>query len=231
MTLEENIFWAKRNIVDYIYKSANLEGITVTYPETSALYNGMTISRKMKVDDVVTINNLKYAWRFILEHIDYPIDYSFICKINQFVGGNSLIFGAGYIRTNHVSIGGTKWRPDIPVESQIKEELLELNTIENPTDRALSLMLYCMRKQMFIDGNKRTAMLAANHIMIQNGCGIISIPVEIQDEYFKPLLIKFYETGSNEEIKQFIYDNCIDGADFPKKEQSDKAEVKNKDGE
>jgi hypothetical protein len=210
MTIEENVAWAKRNIVDYIYKSANLEGILVTYPETAALYEGITISRKMKIDDIVAINNLKYAWRFVLGSIDYPIDYPFICKINQYVGGNSLIFGAGSLRTAPVRIGGTTWKPDIPDELQIKKELSELNVIQNHTDRALSLLLYCMRKQMFFDGNKRTAMLAANHIMIANGCGVISVPVEIQDD-FRRLLIKFYETNNDEEVKQFLYESCIDG--------------------
>ncbi len=44
MTQEENIFLAKRNIVDYIWKSANLEGIGITYPDTQAVYNGMAVS-------------------------------------------------------------------------------------------------------------------------------------------------------------------------------------------
>ena len=39
MTREENIFVAKRNIVDYIWKSARLEGLAVTYPDTEAIYN------------------------------------------------------------------------------------------------------------------------------------------------------------------------------------------------
>ena len=37
LTVEENIFIAKRNIVDYIWKSANLEGINVTFPQTYAI--------------------------------------------------------------------------------------------------------------------------------------------------------------------------------------------------
>lgn len=48
MTREENIFVAKRNIVDYIWKSARLEGPAVTYPDTEAIYNGMGVwSRKL----------------------------------------------------------------------------------------------------------------------------------------------------------------------------------------
>lgn len=42
----------------------------------------------MKVDDIISVNNLKHAWKFILENIDYPTDYPFICEINRKVGGD-----------------------------------------------------------------------------------------------------------------------------------------------
>jgi len=72
---------------------------------------------------------------------------------------------------------------------------------------------------MFLDGNKRTAMLAANQLMISSGCGIISVPVEKQRE-FRTLLIGFYESGDIDAIKTFVYDECIDGMDFgPMEEQ------------
>ena len=48
----------------------------------------------------------------------------------------------------------------MPIESQIKEEMAEIGQIENPTDRALTMMLYLVRKQMFLDGNKRTSLPA-----------------------------------------------------------------------
>ena len=41
MTREQNIFVAKRNIIDYIWKSAKLEGWAVTYPDTEAIFNGL----------------------------------------------------------------------------------------------------------------------------------------------------------------------------------------------
>ena len=63
---------------------------------------------------------------------------------------------------------------------------------------------------MFIDGNKRVAMLFANKIMIDNGCGIISISQELQSLFYEKL-IKYYETGEMDELKKWIYDNCIDG--------------------
>ncbi len=66
---------------------------------------------------------------------------------------------------------------------------------------------------MFIDGNKRVAMLFANKIMIDNGCGIISIAQENQPMFYDKL-IKFYETGEMQDLKQWIYDTSIDGIDL-----------------
>lgn len=224
MSVEQNIFVAKRSVIDYIWKSANLEGISVTYPQTDAIYNGLSVAN-MKVDDIVAINNLKKAWRFILETVDYPTDYALICKINQYVGGNNLVYNAGRLRTVPVNMGGTTWKPDFPIESQIKEELSEIlgNEENSVTKTSITLMLYCMRKQMFLDGNKRTSMLAANHYMITHGAGIIEVPLPAQP-VFKELLIKYYETNDMTDIMRFIYDNCIDGIQFEneKEKSSDK---------
>lgn len=218
LSVEENIFIAKRNIVDYIWKSAKLEGLGVTFPETEAIFNGISIAN-VKIDEIIAINNLKRAWQFLLSTIECDTDFAYICELNRIVGGDNLIYGAGFIRTIPVSIGGTSWKPDIPFEVDIKESLNKIREIENPTERAIEIMLYCMRSQMFVDGNKRTSMLAANHEMIKNGCGIISVPIEHQLEFTK-LLVEFYETNQMNNLKRFVYDNCIDGLDLHTQQKS-----------
>lgn len=212
LTREENVFIAKRNIVDYIWKSANLEGIGVTYPETQVIYDNGIVNG-LKVDDIIAINNLKYAWNFILENEDINYDYNVLCYIHKLVADKlvpSTVLGR--IRTTPVNIGGTTWKPSFPIESKIKEELEEIlnGEYESKTELAIVCMLYVMRKQMFIDGNKRVAMLFANKIMIDNGCGIISISQELQSLFYEKL-IKYYETNEMDELKKWIYDNCIDG--------------------
>ena len=118
----------------------------------------------------------------------------------------------GILRTTPVNIGGTTWQVQHPIESQIKEELEKILNQENKTktEIAIEIMLWIMRRQMFIDGNKRVAMLFANKIMIDNGCGIITISQNLQPTFYEKL-IKFYETGDNIDLKHWIYDNCIDG--------------------
>lgn len=214
MTVEENVFTAKRNIIDYIWKSARLEGLGVTYPDTEAIYNGMS-APDVKVSEIVAVNDLKHSWQFLLDTLDCPTDFKYICQLNRLVGGDNLIIRAGYLRNVSVSMGGTAWKPDMSDEDKIRENLDGISQIENSTERAITFMLYCMRSQMFLDGNKRTAMLAANHEMIMNGCGIISVPIEKQREFTK-LLMEFYETGKTDVIADFVYNECIDGIDFEK---------------
>lgn len=208
MTKEQNIFLAKRNIVDSIWRSSHIEGIDVTYPETQKLYDGGNVAR-LRLDEIQTINNLKHAWLFVLNSIDSNNDLNLLKSINSLVGSN-LIDRAGQVRTYEVRIGGTNWRPELPDEDTIIAKLEEFNKIECITDRAITIMCYLMRTQFFSDGNKRTSMLFANKIMIQNGKGIISIPIEC-DERFGEELTKYYETNDMQSLKQFIYENCIDG--------------------
>lgn len=221
LTREQNVFIAKRNIVDYIWKSANLEGIGVTYPETQTIYDGGIVNG-LTVDKIIAINNLKYAWQFILENDDIEYDYKLLCHIHKLVADKLVLEqDLGKIRTTPVNIGGTNWKPVFPIESQIKEELEDfINQPEKTkTEIAIELMLYIMRKQMFIDGNKRVAMLFANKIMIDNGCGIITIAQNLQETFYEKL-IKYYENGKMLDLKEWIYNNCIDGLELNKETQN-----------
>lgn len=98
----------------------------------------------------------------------------------------------------------------MPYKEEIIEELKEIEKITNATQRAITLMLYLMRRQIFNDGNKRTAILCANKVLISNGAGLVNIPVELISE-FKERLIKYYETKKIKDMINFIYENCIDG--------------------
>lgn len=213
MTKEQNIFLAKRCIVDSIWKSSKIEGIDVTYPETQKLYDGGNVAR-LRLDEIQTINNLKHAWIFVLNSIDAENNLNLIKSINGLIGSN-LIDRAGNVRVYDVGIGGTNWKPEIPNEENVEKTLQELMKIECVSERAITIMCYLMRTQFFSDGNKRTAMLFANKIMIQNGKGLISIPVE-EDVQFGEELTKYYETNNMESLKQFIFEKCISGIVFPK---------------
>lgn len=203
-----NIDYVKRNLVDTIYKQAVLEGVAVTFLDTETIIEGGKINN-LSADDVQKINNLKHAWQFILDKdiITSTSDYYLLCTINKFVE-EGFYYNAGQLRSVPVSIGGTTWKPQLPIESIVKEELANILAISDVFERAIRALLYTMKKQIFIDGNKRTAVIFANHILISSGAGLIVIPDGKVPEY-KRLLIEYYETDNADGITAFLIGNCL----------------------
>lgn len=211
LTKEENIFLAKRNVVDSIWKSANLEGIAVTFPETQKIYDGGNIEH-LRIDEIVTINNLKHAWQFVFSTIDSEIDFNYISSINNLVGSN-LIDMSGKLRIYEVKMGGTNWIPELPTKEKLESVFSELKNISCSTEKTIILMCKLMKMQLFNDGNKRTAMLIANHELIKNGNGILTVSEENKVE-FGTKLIEYYENEEKlNELINFLYEKCLYGID------------------
>ena len=199
------ILMAKKLLVDSIWKSARLEGFNTTFPKTEEILDNITVDTSR--DEVLFIVNMKRAWKFLLNNIDYPSNLAFLEELNKIVG-NSLFYGAGEIGTLPVKIGGTDWEPEIPIRSVILDDINNLSQISNVEEKALKFFCYVARAQMFLDGNKRVAQLIANKILIENNIGIFQIPVQAV-ERFKVLLLGFYETNNSSDIISFMKNYCI----------------------
>lgn len=211
LTQKENIFLAKRNIVDSIWKSANLEGINITFPETNAIYEKLKV-KNADIAEVNTILNLKHAWREVLNTIDEELNLEYICKIHKEVAKDEALTW-GTLRTGTVGISGTDYIPKIPKKEEVEEQLEKIKNIRPNTMKCIRLMLYLMKAQLFWDGNKRTAMLIANKEMIRHGNGIISIPIEDITE-FNELLSRYYSYDEDEKLVEFIYNKAISGISY-----------------
>ena len=199
--VELNIDFAKRHLVDTIYKQAILEGVATTFADTENIIEGGKVNN-MTPEDIMKIINLKHAWEFILNKnvILSNTNFALLCEINKLVE-EGFYYSAGKVRNVPVTIGGTTWKPELPIESIIKEELEEIfNSKMDDIDRAIELLLYTMKKQVFIDGNKRTSVIFSNHYLISKGKGIIVIPAELTGE-FKDLLIAYYEGKDKDKNK------------------------------
>ena len=201
-----NIDFARKHLVHTIYNQAVLEGVATTFADTETIIEGGKVNN-MTANDVLKIINLKHAWEFILnkEVITSPTNFALLCQINKLIE-TGFYYNAGCIRTTPVSIGGTNWKPILPIESQIKEELQSIidSNIEI-VDKAIELLLFIMKRQIFIDGNKRTAIIFANHLLISKAKGLIVIPDDKVEEY-KTLLLAYYEGKDNISIKEFLKD-------------------------
>ena len=211
LTKEQNIFVAKKVLVSNIYNSAKLEGINTTYPDTKTILDGINVPT-LKLDEINCILNLRDAWNYVLSSIDSDINLEFICKVNSYVSRNESLEW-GVLRTGKVGINGVDYIPDVPIKEKVVDEINSILREECATKRAINLMFYLMRSQVFWDGNKRTSMIVANKIMIENGCGIITIKEEFINE-FNNLLIEYYNTGNMTKIEYFIYNKCIYGLEI-----------------
>ena len=206
--VEQNIDFAKRHLVDTIFKQAILEGVATTFADTESIIEGGKVNN-MTSEDILKIVNLKHAWEFILNKnvILSDTNFALLCEINKMIE-EGFYYSAGKVRNVPVTIGGTTWKPDLPIESVIKEELEKIfNSKMDDVDRGIELLLYTMKKQVFIDGNKRTSVIYSNHYLISKGKGIIAIPAELTEE-FKDLLIPYYEGKDEKQIKKFIKEKC-----------------------
>lgn len=108
-------------------------------------------------------------------------------------------------------MSGTNWKPELPSKEKLDDLLEKIKNISCDTERIIILMCKLMKMQLFNDGNKRTAMLIANHELIKLGRGIISVSEEDKVE-FGTKLLSFYENEEKlEELVEFIYNKCLDG--------------------
>ena len=145
MTREENIFWAKRNLVDYIWKSANLEGIAVTFPETQTIVEGISVQGK-SIDDINNIVQMKHGWQKLFEEIDAEFTLDYVKGLHRELGKMTII-NAGALRLYEVRIAGSSYIPPVPDEKQTEAEILELvSGAKGWTEKALDVMLYLSAK-------------------------------------------------------------------------------------
>lgn len=196
---------AKRLLVDSIWKSANLEGLGTTFPNTEAILNNIPVSTSY--NEVNFIINMRNAWQFIFDSIDYPIDVMYLRELNR-IAGDRLFNGNGIIRSTVVGIGGTDWTPEIPNYDDIVKDLKTILSIDDSITRALKCFCYIARTQIFIDGNKRVAQLIANKILIEDGVGIFQVPISGISKFIE-LLVGYYETGIDVKILKFMKNFCI----------------------
>ena len=120
MTKDDNIFFAKRKLVDNLYRSANLEGIAVTFSDTMAFFNNVNTG-KITIDDMLKLKGLKDAWELVLNTIDEELTIDYIKKIHFQVCKEQNIYPLGEFRNCEVGITGTAWRPELPINCNYEE--------------------------------------------------------------------------------------------------------------
>ena len=204
----QNIDFARANMKMNIYDQAVLEGVATSFPQTEEIIDNGKVNG-VTATDVQKILNLKHAWEFILDKdvVASKSDYYVLCHIARIVNEGFYLEG-GRIRGVPVSIGGTSYVPPLPNEYEVKDKIAGIVSKRGEAiDKAIELCLYCMKTQVFLDGNKRASVIFANHYLISHGGGLLVIPEDKVPE-FKKLLVKYYEGEDISILLSFMKNDC-----------------------
>ncbi len=192
--------------IDLSWKSSQIEGNTYSLLETERLLRNRETSAGRTMDEAVMLLNHKEAIDFVVANQDYvkPLLLRAIEDIHSI-----LIKEPGVernIKRRSVGISGTNYRPP-DNEFQVKEAMEEMcglvNLKQNAFEKALLVLLLISYIQPFNDGNKRTARIVSNAILMVNQCCPISFRTVDSLEYKKAMLI-FYEQNNISAFKKIF---------------------------
>lgn len=196
----------ERLAIDLSWKSSQIEGNTYSLLETERLLKEKITAEGKGKDDAVMLLNHKEALDFIIENPSYvnPLTIGRIEDIHSI-----LIKELGVdrnIRKSRVGISGTNYTP-LDNEFQIKEALEDMcelvNNCENVFEKALLLLMLISYIQPFGDGNKRTARIISNALLINNNYCPLSFRTIDSIEYKKAMLL-FYEQNNMTAFKHIF---------------------------
>lgn len=197
--------------VDLSWKSSQIEGNTYSLLETERLLKDkQTASGKTKEEAVMLLNH-KDALDFVLDVPDYLKELS-VHRIEDihFILTKELEVDRN-IRHRRVGITGTNYRP-LDNEFQIREALEDTCTLVNGKDnvfeKALLTLVLLSYIQAFVDGNKRTARITSNAILIANGYCPISFRTVDSIDYKKAMLM-FYEQNNIAAFKKIFIEQFL----------------------
>ena len=209
MSPEQSLFLAKKKWDENVYCGMRMENRAVTFPQTKTILQGVNVP-SVQLSDIEAILNMRDVWRFLLSSINEPVTLEYLCKLNAYIARNEALEW-GKLRTGSVGISGTDYLPPVPSTEAIRNELDAILTADtSATAKALEAFVWGTRGQFFWDGNKRTSMTLANKILIAAGAGFLTI-TDCHMEQFNTLLLDYYNTGESEALKDFLYENTIQG--------------------
>ena len=197
--------------VDLSWKSSQIEGNTYSLLETERLLKDkQTASGKTKEEAIMLLNH-KDALDFVLDVPDYLKELS----VHRIEDIHSILTKElevdRNIRHRRVGITGTNYRP-LDNEFQIREALEDTCTLVNGKDnvfeKALLTLVLLSYIQAFVDGNKRTAKITSNAILIANGYCPISFRTVDSIDYKKAMLM-FYEQNNIAAFKKIFIEQFL----------------------
>ena len=207
----------ERFIIELSWKSSKIEGNTYTLLDTERLLREGIPAKGHAVSEATMIINHKKSFSFIMGNFEHlkksGTTVGFIEKIHELLTVN-LGISKG-VRSGLVGIIGTKYKP-LDNKYQINEALKSLcelvNKMKTPYDKALTILIGISYIQPFEDGNKRTARLLCNAILLSENCAPLSYRSVNEDDYRESILV-FYEKNSLMPMKKIFTNQYLFSAD------------------
>jgi Fic family protein len=185
----------ERFVIELSWKSSRIEGNTYTLLDTERLIKEGVPSEKNTPEETRMILNHKTAFDFVRNHplTQIGITPAFIDEVHALLM-DGLIHDVGF-RTHGVGITGSVYHP-LDTVYQIQEELDQLiqciNTRETVFDKALTALTGLSYIQPFVDGNKRSARLVTNALLMKGGAAPLSYR-NVNEVFYRASLLAFYE--------------------------------------
>jgi len=198
----------ERLAIDLSWKSSQIEGNTYSLLETEHLLKEKETAAGKTKEEAIMLLNHKEALDFIISNPHYvtPLKLSAIEDIHSILIKDLNV--TRNIRNRRVGISGTNYKP-LDNEFQIREALEDMcalvNKQENVFAKALLVLVLISYIQPFADGNKRTARIVANAILMNNNYCPISFRTIDSVEYKKAMLL-FYEQNNINAFKKIFID-------------------------
>lgn len=192
--------------IDLSWKSSQIEGNTYSLLETERLLRESRTAEGKTKEEAVMLLNHKDALRFVLDNPDYlqQLSMSHIEDIHQLLTKDMAVDRG--IRRRRVGVTGTNYRP-LDNEFQIREALHDtcelINSKSNVFEKALLTLVLLSYIQAFADGNKRTARITSNALLIASGYCPLSFRTVDSIDYKKAMLV-FYEQNNLYAFKQIF---------------------------
>lgn len=206
------LFTAKRALADLVHNMSSAEGNPITITEVMTILDGITVGGH-KISDQNQVLRLDSAWNEVFRLVkndQFELTKRTAIRLNELIATDEAP-KVGAFRDDQVGIKGVEYIPPhyTTLDRRFNEMLDAVNQRNTALERAVTCFAMCARNQFFFDGNKRTAQMLMNGILLSNAQHAITIPAREREEYFY-YLKEFYDTNDSQKLTTFLNDRQLD---------------------
>ncbi len=186
---------ARRALADLVFNMSSAEGNPISIVEVITLLDGFTVAGHRITDDQQVLR-LARSWNHLFELVEndrFELSKRTAIRLNELVATDEAV-EVGAFRDDQVGIRGVEYIPShySTLDQRFDSLLRDVNQRNTALHRAIACFSQCARNQFFFEGNKRTAQLLMNGILLSSGQHVITVPAKEANEYHH-IMVEFYE--------------------------------------